>query len=82
MVYFLFCYRPLLDKIYLNYARNEVVVYTKLPNGFYINTPVGHYNPDWTVVLHECIDIKHIYFVAKTKGYDKDSRRITVAQKA
>ena len=62
--------------------QNEVVVYTKLPNGFYINTPVGHYNPDWTVVLHECSDIKHIYFVAKTKGYDKDSRRITVAQKA
>ena len=53
--------------------RNEVAVYTKLPNGFYINTPVGHYNPDWVVVFHEGSDIKHIYFVAETKGYDKDS---------
>ena len=54
-------------------TRNEVAVYTKLPNGFYINTPVGHYNPDWAVVFHEGSDIKHIYFVAETKGYDKDS---------
>ena len=54
-------------------SRNEVAVYTKLPNGFYINTPVGHYNPDWAVVFHEGSDIKHIYFVAETKGYNKDS---------
>ena len=54
-------------------SRNEVAVYTKLPNGFYINTPVGHYNPDWAVVFNEGSDIKHIYFVAETKGYDKDS---------
>lgn len=54
-------------------SRNEVAVYKKLPNGFYINTPVGHYNPDWTVVFHEGSDIKHIYLVAETKGYDKDS---------
>ena len=54
-------------------SRNEVAVYTKLPNGFYINTPVGHYNQDRTVVFHEGSDIKHIYFVAETKGYDKDS---------
>ncbi len=53
--------------------RSEVAVYTKLPNGFYINTPVGHYNPDWAVVFREGSDIKHIYFVAETKGYDKDS---------
>ena len=24
----------------------DVAVYTKLPRGFYINTPIGHYNPD------------------------------------
>ncbi len=47
---------------------SEVAVYTKLPNGFYINTPVGHYNPDWAVVFKEGADIKHIYFVAETKG--------------
>lgn len=42
-------------------------------NDFYINMPVGHYKPNWAVVFHERTDIKHIYFVAETKGYDKDS---------
>lgn len=52
--------------------QNEVVVYTKLPGGFYINTPAGHYNPDWAIVFKEGSDIKHIYFVAETKGYSDD----------
>ncbi len=52
--------------------QNEVAVYTKLPGGFYINTPAGHYNPDWAIVFREGADIKHIYFVAETKGYDSD----------
>ena len=52
--------------------QNEVAVYTKLPGGFYINTPVGHYNPDWAIVFKEGADIKHIYFVAETKGYSDD----------
>lgn len=46
---------------------NEVAVYVKLPNGFYINTPVGKYNPDWAIAFHEG-SVKHIYFVAETKG--------------
>jgi len=25
---------------------SDVAVYVKLPDGFYISTPVGHYNPD------------------------------------
>ncbi len=53
-------------------SQNEVAVYAKLPGGFYINTPAGHYNPDWAIVFKEGSDIKHIYFVAETKGYDKD----------
>ncbi|MBR2776425.1 MAG: DEAD/DEAH box helicase family protein [Prevotella sp.] len=51
---------------------NAVAVYTKLPSGFYINTPVGHYNPDWAIVFKEDQGIKHIYFVAETKGYSDD----------
>ncbi len=51
---------------------NEVAVYTKLPSGFYINTPVGHYNPDWAIVFKEGTDVKHVYFVAETKGYSDD----------
>lgn len=45
----------------------DIEVYTKLPRGFYINTPLGHYNPDWAIVFREG-SVKHIYFVAETKG--------------
>ena len=46
---------------------NDVAVYVKLPNGFYISTPVGKYNPDWAIAFYEG-SVKHIYFVAETKG--------------
>lgn len=46
---------------------NEVVVYAKLPRGFLIPTPVGDYNPDWAISFKEG-SVKHIYFVAETKG--------------
>lgn len=45
----------------------EVAVYVKLPDGFYISTPVGHYNPDWAIAFKDGF-VKHIYFVAETKG--------------
>lgn len=47
--------------------QEDVEVYTKLPRGFYINTPMGHYNPDWAIVFREG-SVKHIYFIAETKG--------------
>ena len=46
---------------------DEVFIYAKLPRGFFIPTPVGHYSPDWAIVFHEGA-VKHIYFVAETKG--------------
>jgi len=46
---------------------SEVVVYAKLPRGFQIPTPVGDYNPDWAISFVEG-RVKHIYFVAETKG--------------
>jgi type III restriction enzyme len=46
---------------------SEVVVYAKLPRGFLIPTPVGDYNPDWAISFKEG-SVKHIYFVAETKG--------------
>lgn len=46
---------------------DEVVVYTKLPRGFFIPTPVGDYNPDWAIAFRDG-EIKHVYFVAETKG--------------
>ena len=48
-------------------ACEDVVVYAKLPNGFTIPTPVGDYNPDWAISFKEGT-VKHIYFVAETKG--------------
>jgi type III restriction enzyme len=45
----------------------DVVVYAKLPRGFLIPTPVGDYNPDWAISFKEGA-IKHVYFVAETKG--------------
>ena len=46
---------------------SEVVVYAKLPRGFSIPTPVGSYNPDWAISFKDGA-IKHIYFIAETKG--------------
>ena len=46
---------------------DNVAVYVKLPKSFYISTPVGHYNPDWAIAFYEGT-VKHIYFVAETKG--------------
>lgn len=46
---------------------NDVAVYVKLPDSFYIATPVGRYNPDWAIAFYEGT-VKHIYFVAETKG--------------
>ena len=46
---------------------SEVVVYSKLPRGFSIPTPVGNYNPDWAIAFDKD-KVKHVYFVAETKG--------------
>lgn len=48
-------------------TNTDVAVYVKLPDGFYISTPVGRYNPDWAIAFYEG-SVKHIYFVAETKG--------------
>lgn len=45
----------------------EVCVYAKLPRGFSIPTPVGNYSPDWAIAFYEG-KVKHIYFIAETKG--------------
>ena len=48
-------------------SANEVCVYAKLPKGFHIPTPVGNYSPDWAIAFYEGT-VKHIFFVAETKG--------------
>jgi len=53
----------------------EVVVYAKLPKAFYIPYPLGikegKYSPDWAIVFDK-EKVRHIYFVAETKGSDSD----------
>ena len=58
----------------------EVCEYAKLPKGFNIPTPVGHYSPDWAIVFHEG-EVKHIYFIAETKG-TMDSMNLRAVEKA
>lgn len=48
-------------------ANANVAVYVKLPDSFYISTPIGKYNPDWAIAFYQGT-VKHIYFVAETKG--------------
>ena len=47
---------------------DEVSVYAKLPDSFKIPTPVGNYTPDWAIAFNDGYGIKHIYFIAETKG--------------
>lgn len=49
----------------------EVSVYAKLPKSFQITTPVANYSPDWAIVFDKD-KVRHIYFVAETKGSDSD----------
>lgn len=55
----------------LEEAVGDVVVYAKLPKSFSIPTPFGGYNPDWAIAFNQNKkdrQIRHIYFVAETKG--------------
>lgn len=49
----------------------EVIVYAKLPKSFYISTPIANYSPDWAIVFDKD-KVRHIYFVAETKGSDSE----------
>ena len=46
-----------------------------------INTPMGHYNPDWAIVFREG-SVNHIYFVAETKGNDWQRSQLRGAEEA
>lgn len=49
---------------------SNVLKYTKLPNWFKIATPLGNYNPDWTVLVKPNLnkDEEKLYFIVETKG--------------
>ena len=43
---------------------DDVLFYIKLPRWFFIETPVGKYNPDWALAYR---NDRNLYFVAETK---------------
>ena len=58
----------------------EVCVYAKLPDDFDIPTPVGNYSPDWAIAFNKGA-VKHIYFIAETKG-SMDSMDLRTVEQA
>jgi len=50
------------------FEQNEnIKVYAKLPKKFKVDTPLGHYNPDWAILIEQDGEQK-LYFVLETKG--------------
>jgi type III restriction enzyme len=59
----------------------EVCVYARLPRTFQIPTPVGNYAPDWAIAFNDHSGVKHIFFIAETKG-SMDSMQLKGIEKA
>ena len=59
----------------------EVCVYARLPRSFQIPTPVGNYAPDWAIAFNDNAGVKHIFFIAETKG-SMDSMQLKGIEKA
>lgn len=59
----------------------EVCVYARLPRSFQIPTPVGKYAPDWAIAFYDGMGVKHIFFIAETKG-SMDSMQLNGVEKA
>lgn len=57
----------------------SVELYIKLPKSFHIPTPMGNYSPDWAIAFQEG-EVKHVYFVAETKG-SLDSLQLRAVEK-
>ena len=47
---------------------DDVCSVARLPRTFQIPTPVGNYAPDWAIAFNDNMGVKHIFFVAGTKG--------------
>ena len=60
---------------------DEVCVYAKLPRSFQIPTPVGNYAPDWAIAFNDNMGVKHVFFIAETKG-SMDSMQLKKVEEA
>ena len=52
-----------------------------MPRSFQIPTPVGNYAPDWAIAFNDNMGIKHVFFIAETKG-SMDSMQLKGVEKA
>jgi len=56
------------SKLVLEFEKSDnIPVYTKLPNWFKIDTPLGTYNPDWAILWKDENEEK-LFFVVESKG--------------
>ncbi|ACD30818.1 restriction endonuclease [Francisella tularensis] len=60
---------------------DRVNKYIKLPNWFKIPTPLGNYNPDWTLFIKDNENSEKLYFIAETK-IDKTTHSINSSEHA
>ena len=64
--------------------REDIKLYLKLPDWFKVPTPIGHYNPDWAIVMQDEHDpaAERLYLVSETKGaVERDTLRGAEAKK-
>ncbi len=63
-------------------SNNDIILYTKLPSWFKIDTPIGSYNPDWAIIVSGKDETTKLYFIVETKGdIQEKSLRPTESQK-
>lgn len=53
--------------------QDAIELYVKLPSGFYINTPMGKYNPDWAIVFKKGIFSKAYILWLRLKAIQTNS---------
>lgn len=75
-VYPIYDYDSAIERKFAEELENNknIIFYTKLPDKFKIDTPIGDYNPDWALVYNFEGQIK-VYFVIETKGTKEDMDR-------
>lgn len=60
---------------------SNIKVFTKLPRGFVVDTPLGNYTPDWALVWHDDEGDK-LYLVRETKfGYANINEDLTLEER-
>jgi len=60
---------------------NRVILFTKLPPNFVVDTPLGNYHPDWAIV-YKTDEGEKLYLIRESKFVDKlENLRISEQQK-